>query len=141
MQFADSLYVRSGCLYLSPSHRRAGYLITLSYSPSWNEKFGGEVGRLRRVAQGEFQNLPGAGKPLSLEEYFSTPEDLRIAFSLLKNANCAPVEVELLNEVSNLTHTIAATSDAATKQLLQRTLIHRQTQLALALERRSPRER
>ena len=94
------------------------------------------------IAQGEFQNLPGAGKPLSLEEYFSTPEDLRIAFSLLKNANCAPVEVELLNEVSNLTHAIAATSDAATKQSLQRTLIHRQTQLALALERRlSPRER
>jgi hypothetical protein len=40
---------------LTELHRRAGYLITLTYSPSWNEKFGGEVGRLRRVAQGEFQ--------------------------------------------------------------------------------------
>ena len=59
------------------------------------------------IAQGEFDNLPGGGKPLNLEEYFSTPEDLRMAFSILKNANCAPVEVEPLNEVSRLQHAIA----------------------------------
>jgi DnaJ homologue, subfamily C, member 28, conserved domain len=93
------------------------------------------------VEQGEFENLPGAGKPLNLEEYFSTPEDLRMAFSLLKNANCAPAEVELLKEVSRLEHAIAETSDAVTKRELQRTLAHRQTELAIALERRSPRER
>lgn len=52
------------------------------------------------IENGEFENLPGSGKPLNLEEYFSTPEDLRMAFSILKNANCAPAEVELLKEVS-----------------------------------------
>lgn len=93
------------------------------------------------IAQGEFENLPGAGKPLNLEEYFSTPEELRIAFSILKNAHCAPAGVELLNEVSRLEQAIAETSDAATKQGLQRALVHRQTELAIALERRSPRER
>ena len=51
------------------------------------------------MEQGEFDNLPGAGQPLSLEEYFSTPEDLRMAYSVLKNANCRPLEVELLNEI------------------------------------------
>jgi Domain of unknown function (DUF1992) len=54
------------------------------------------------IEQGVFENLPGAGKPLNLEEYFNTPEDLRMAFSILKNANCAPPEVELLKEVSRL---------------------------------------
>ena len=93
------------------------------------------------MAHGEFQNLPGAGKPLNLEEYFSTPEDVRMAFSILKSANCAPAEVELLNEVSRLEHAIAETSDAAARQELQRTLADRRTQLAIALERRSPRER
>jgi Domain of unknown function (DUF1992) len=93
------------------------------------------------IAQGEFENLPGAGKPLNLEEYFSTPEDLRMAFSILKNAGCAPAEVELLKEVSRLQHAIAETSDAATKQELQRALIQRQMQLAMALERRSAGER
>jgi Domain of unknown function (DUF1992) len=93
------------------------------------------------IAQGELENLPGAGKPLNLEEYFSTPEDLRMAFSILKNANCAPAEVELLSEVSRLKHAMAETSDPATKHELQRTLVQLQTQLAIALERRSLREK
>jgi hypothetical protein len=88
------------------------------------------------LAQGEFENLPGKGKPLNLEEYFSTPEDLRMAFSILKNANCAPAEVELLNEISRLQHAIAETADDLTKQQLRRTLVNRQTELAIALERR-----
>jgi hypothetical protein len=91
------------------------------------------------IANGEFENLPGSGKPLNLEEYFSTPEDLRMAFSILKNANCAPAEVELLKELSRLQDAVAQTTDSGTKQELQRTLIQRQTELAIALERRSPR--
>jgi hypothetical protein len=39
------------------------------------------------MEQGQFDNLPGAGQPLNLEEYFSTPEDLRMAYSILKNAS------------------------------------------------------
>jgi hypothetical protein len=87
------------------------------------------------IAQGEFENLPGAGKPLNLEEYFSTPEDLRMAFSILKNANCAPAEVELLNEISQLQRAIAEAADPASQQELRRTLGTRQTELAIALER------
>ncbi|MGH9147546.1 MAG: DnaJ family domain-containing protein, partial [Vicinamibacterales bacterium] len=29
------------------------------------------------IDRGEFENLPGAGQPVNLEEYFSTPDDLR----------------------------------------------------------------
>jgi DnaJ-like protein len=32
------------------------------------------------IAQGQFENLPGAGQPLNLEEYFSTPEEVRMAY-------------------------------------------------------------
>ena len=91
--------------------------------------------------RGVFDNLPGAGKPLDLEEYFNIPEDLRLAFSILKNANCAPVEVELLNDVSRLEEAIGETPDAAKKQKLRRALVYRQTQLAVARERRSRRAR
>jgi hypothetical protein len=93
------------------------------------------------IAQGHFEKLPGAGKPLNLEEYFSTPEDLRMAFSILKNANCAPAEVELMKDVSRLERVIAETSDVTTKQQLQKTLAHRRIELAITLERRRPRER
>src|SRR5689334_21167105 len=93
------------------------------------------------IAQGDFENLPGAVKPLNLEEYFSTPEDLRMAFSILKNANCAPAEVEMMKDVSRLERVIAETSDAVTKHELQRTFAHRRIELAIALEHRPPRER
>lgn len=31
------------------------------------------------MEQGVFDNLPGAGKPLDLEEYFAIPEEMRMA--------------------------------------------------------------
>ncbi len=91
--------------------------------------------------RGEFENLPNAGRALNLEEYFSAPADLRMAYSLLKNANCTPVEVELLNEIARVKQAIAEAADSATKQELERTLANRQTQLAITLERRRPGEK
>jgi hypothetical protein len=88
------------------------------------------------LAQGEFDNLPNAGQPLKLDEYFSAPADLRMAYALLRNANCRPLEVELLNEISRLQQAIAAVSDPARKPELERTLANHQTQLAILLERR-----
>ena len=99
-------------------------------------------GRIREaMEQGVFENLPGAGKPLDLEEYFNTPEEMRVAYSILKNANCAPAEVELMKEVSRLEQAIAETTDAAAAKYLQRTLAHRRIQLAIFLERRFARKR
>jgi hypothetical protein len=40
---------------LTELYRRAGYLITLTYAPSWAEKFGGEAQRLRQVGEDEFR--------------------------------------------------------------------------------------
>jgi hypothetical protein len=68
------------------------------------------------MAQGQFDNLPGAGQPLNLEEYFSTAEELRMPYSILKNANCAPAEVELLNEVSRLERAVTQAGDATARE-------------------------
>ncbi len=98
--------------------------------------------RIRQaMAEGQFENLPGTGQPLNLEEYFSTPEDLRLAYSILRNANCVPSEVELLNEVSRLERAIAETADATARQSLQRALRDRRTQLAVVLEHTSRRQK
>jgi DnaJ homologue, subfamily C, member 28, conserved domain len=93
------------------------------------------------MASGEFENLAGAGEPLDLEEYFGTPGDLRIGYSILKAANCVPVEVELLNEVSRLEHSYRQTTDAAAKRSLRQTLANRRVELAIALERGARRRR
>ena len=40
---------------LTELYRRAGYLITLTYAPSWAEKFGSGARQLRAVADEEFR--------------------------------------------------------------------------------------
>jgi hypothetical protein len=39
---------------LTELYKRAGYLITLTHAPSWEEKFGREAASLRRVGEEEF---------------------------------------------------------------------------------------
>lgn len=46
------------------------------------------------VSQGELDRLPGAGKPLALEDDPLIPEDLRVAHRILKNAGLVPREVD-----------------------------------------------
>jgi hypothetical protein len=89
------------------------------------------------IERGEFDNLPGSGQPLNLEEYFSTPEDVRLAHSVLKNANCRPLEVELLHEIARLEQAVTTAPDDAAREPLQRLLSHRRTELAILLERRT----
>src|SRR5947209_17746881 len=40
---------------LTELYRRAGYLITLTHAPSWEEKFGKEAVSLRKEAEDEFR--------------------------------------------------------------------------------------
>ena len=57
---------------------------------------------LEALENGEFDNLEGEGKPLNLYDDLWVPEDLRIAYHILKNAGCTPPELEARKEVVNL---------------------------------------
>lgn len=46
------------------------------------------------MERGEFDHLPGAGKPLDLTENPYTPEEWRLAFKLLKDNDVAPEWIE-----------------------------------------------
>lgn len=52
--------------------------------------------------RGEFDNLPGQGEPLQIEDDSRIPEDLRLAHKILKNANCLPPEIELKKEIRQM---------------------------------------
>jgi hypothetical protein len=67
---------------------------------------------------GEFDNLPGAGKPIDLEAYFATPADLRLSYSVLKSARCLPEEVELRKEIEYLTERLAVCADDNQRDIL-----------------------
>lgn len=45
------------------------------------------------VSRGEFDDLPGTGRPLDLEDDALVPEELRLAYRILKNAGFTPKEV------------------------------------------------
>jgi DnaJ homologue, subfamily C, member 28, conserved domain len=59
------------------------------------------------IEKGEFDNLPGKGKPIDLSAYFSTPEDVRLAYSVLKSAGVLPQEAELQKEIESLKERLA----------------------------------
>lgn len=70
--------------------------------------------RIREAEKaGAFDNLPGAGKPLELCDDSSIPEDLRMAYKILKNAHCLPPELEDRKEISRLTDLLAKGGDEA----------------------------
>jgi len=49
--------------------------------------------------RGEFENLLGTGKPLAFKDNSFVSEELRLAYKILKNADCVPPEVELKKEI------------------------------------------
>jgi hypothetical protein len=72
--------------------------------------------RIRKAQQrGEFEGLAGAGRPLELADDSHVPEDLRLAFKILKNAECLPPEVELRKEIERTEEMLASMPDAAEK--------------------------
>jgi len=63
------------------------------------------------IENGEFDNLKGMGKPLELGDEPWIPEDLRMAYRILKNSGCLPAELELRKEVLNLRELINTIDD------------------------------
>ena len=52
--------------------------------------------------RGAFDDLPGSGEPLEFEDDSRIPEDLRMAYKILKNADCLPPELLLKKEIRQM---------------------------------------
>ena len=95
----------------------------------------------KAVAAGEFDNLEGAGKPLDLNGYFNTPEDVRVGYSVLKSSKFVPEEVERLKEIGELKEKINNCADDAEKKRLGKILSEKNLALSLLMERNKFRKR
>ena len=87
------------------------------------------------IAAGEFDNLEGAGKPLDLDGYFNTPEDVRMGYSVLKSAKIVPEEVDRLKEIGELKEQIKRCADENEKRNLIKTLNEKTLAFNLIIER------
>lgn len=68
--------------------------------------------------RGDFNDLPGKGKPLKFDDDSRLPEDLRIAYKILKNANCLPPELELKKEIKQMEDMLLTIPDEKEKYRL-----------------------
>jgi len=77
-----------------------------------------------RAAQrrGDFRNLPGAGKPLNLEDDHHIPEDLRLPYKILKNAGCLPPEIQLQKDICRTEELLASMTDTTEKYKVMKKL-------------------
>jgi DnaJ homologue, subfamily C, member 28, conserved domain len=74
------------------------------------------------MEQGLFDDLPGKGKPLHIEELPGVPEELRMAYKLLRDAGVLPEEMAVRKGVSRLRELIDACTDPAEQASLRRQL-------------------
>ena len=86
------------------------------------------------IAKGEFDDLPGKGKPLDLDAYFATPEHLRMAYSILRSADIIPEEMELLREIEGLKESLDSYTTPAGKKALRQQLSEKVTNLNMRME-------
>ncbi len=77
---------------------------------------------LEAIEAGLFDNLKGKGQPLNLEDDCHIPAELKMAYKILKNADCLPPELELRKEIVTLQELVASMEDEAEKLLQMRRL-------------------
>ncbi len=63
------------------------------------------------IERGELDNLPGAGKPLELEDDSRLDPELRMAYKVLKNAGFTPPELDVRNEIVRAEEMLAQAPD------------------------------
>ena len=105
----------------------------------------GAVPFLQRIAEqrileaqraGAFDDLPGKGKPLELEDLSWVPDDLRVAYKVLKNARVLPPEAELLKDIHILEDLLKHVEDDGERKALAKSIQWKMIHLD-SLKRRS----
>ncbi len=63
------------------------------------------------IENGELKTSGWKNKPLKLDDDHLVPDDLKMAYKILKNAGYLPPEIETRKEITRLEQLIAATED------------------------------
>ena len=80
--------------------------------------------------RGDFDNLKGKGKPIDLSAYFETPEDVRMAYSMLKEAGMVSAKERL-----------TTTYEEKDRSRIQKMIREKQLQFNIMLERQKRQRR
>lgn len=85
---------------------------------------------------GEFEQFPGKGKPLQLEDDSSIPEDLRMAYRIFKNAGYSTDENEIRKELMTIEDLIKSSTDKEERESLMKDMSKKLLQYNALLSKR-----
>jgi hypothetical protein len=92
------------------------------------------------MEKGEFNNLPGKGKPLAIDNSLAlVPAEERIAYIVMKNAGLVPGEAALLQEIDSLKMTSAGCLDRTGKRRIDKKLRETNIRYNILMEKRRSR--
>lgn len=93
--------------------------------------------KIREAMQnGEFDDLPGKGKPLKLEDLSHVPEELRVGYIILKNAGILPEELQIEKEIMSLKNLVNCCYNENDRNVLKRELNEKILRLNIIMEKR-----
>jgi transcription elongation factor GreA-like protein len=88
------------------------------------------------MKDGEFDDLPGRGQPLRLDDLSSIPGELRAAYIILKNAGILPEELQLQKEIVSLQKMLDHSCDDENCGALRRKITEKVLRFNLLMEKR-----
>lgn len=92
--------------------------------------------RIRKAYEdGEFENLPGYGKPLELEDLSHVPPEMRMAYKMMKNSGMMEEE-QLRSEMEYLEDLIKGAHDDLEEERLTRRLNEKQFRLNQLIQKK-----
>lgn len=90
---------------------------------------------LEALDNGEFDNLPGKGKPLPPDNLALVPADRRAAYKILRNSGQLPVEIDLKKEIAALEQALADCGPGDERSRLSRKLAEKTTMFHILMEK------
>lgn len=84
--------------------------------------------------RGELNDLPGRGRPLKLDDDAMVPEELRMAYRVLRNANYLPPELQLRRDIERVEDLLCQLQDGEADRPRRQEAHRRLTVLRMQLE-------
>ncbi|SFG66406.1 protein of unknown function [Halobacillus alkaliphilus] len=88
------------------------------------------------LERGDFEDLPGKGKPLPKDDLAYVPAELRNGYRILKNANMLPEEMQLKKEIVQLEELLAEIKDPERAERYKKELSEKRIRFDLMMEKR-----
>ncbi|WP_281974898.1 DUF1992 domain-containing protein [Halobacillus litoralis] len=94
----------------------------------------------KSIQRGEFDDLPGKGRPLPKDEFAYLPQELRNSYRILKNANMLPEEMVVKKEILELEELLHEVKDPQLSMYYKKELKEKKLRYDMMMEKRKSSE-